>query len=207
MELTSLVAAGLFWLCKLDNRTQEAHLPYSDTKINQDKEKIARLEKALQMAKKENERLNDNLYQKSQEIANLLISVERKNRALEGIKKNVKDAIGKVRLMKDKSMLVPLLNMNMEINENLNGDSILERFEEEYNFFNNDFLHRLSARFPILNSNERKVCVYLRMNRTTKEIATLLNLSVRGVETIRYHLRQKLGLERSENLCTVLADF
>lgn len=193
MELTSLVAASLFWIYKLDNR-----LP--DNQASQ-------LKKSLQIAEENNERLSECLRQKSQEIANMLITIERKNKALEAIKKNIQEAIGKVRLMEDKSLLVPLINMNMEVNENLNGDSIIERFEEEYNLSNNDFLHRLTDRFPLLNNNERMVCVYLRMNRTTKEIATLLNLSIRGVETIRYHLRKKLGLDRKERLSTVLAEF
>lgn len=193
MELTSLVAASLFWIYKLDNR-----LP--DNQASQ-------LKKSLQIAEENNERLSECLRQKSQEIANMLITLERKNKAWEAIKKNIQEAIGKVRLMEDKSLLVPLINMNMEVNENLNGDSIIERFEEEYNLSNNDFLHRLTDRFPLLNNNERMVCVYLRMNRTTKEIATLLNLSIRGVETIRYHLRKKLGLDRKERLSTVLAEF
>lgn len=193
MELTSLVAARLFWIYKLDNR-----LP--DNQASQ-------LKKSLQIAEENNERLSECLRQKSQEIANMLITLERKNKALEAIKKNIQEAIGKVRLMEDKSLVVPLINMNMEVNENLNGDSIIERFEEEYNLSNNDFLHRLTDRFPLLNNNERMVCVYLRMNRTTKEIATLLNLSIRGVETIRYHLRKKLGLDRKERLSTVLAEF
>lgn len=193
MELTSLVAASLFWIYKLDNR-----LP--DNQASQ-------LKKSLQIAEENNERLSECLRQKSQEIANMLITLERKNKALEAIKKNIQEAIGKVRLMEDKSLVVPLINMNMEVNENLNGDSIIERFEEEYNLSNNDFLHRLTDRFPLLNNNERMVCVYLRMNRTTKEIATLLNLSIRGVETIRYHLRKKLGLDRKERLSTVLAEF
>ena len=193
MELTSLVAASLFWIYKLDNR-----LP--DNQASQ-------LKKSLQIAEENNERLSECLRQKSQEIANMLITIERKNKALEAIKKNIQEAIGKVRLMEDKSLLVPLINMNMEVNENLNGDSIIERFEEEYNLSNNDFLHRLTDRFPLLYNNERMVCVYLRMNRTTKEIATLLNLSIRGVETIRYHLRKKLGLDRKERLSTVLAEF
>ena len=193
MELTSLVAARLFWIYKLDNR-----LP--DNQASQ-------LKKSLQIAEENNERLSECLRQKSQEIASMLITLERKNKALEAIKKNIQEAIGKVRLMEDKSLVVPLINMNMEVNENLNGDSIIERFEEEYNLSNTDFLHRLTDRFPLLNNNERMVCVYLRMNRTTKEIATLLNLSIRGVETIRYHLRKKLGLDRKERLSTVLAEF
>lgn len=45
------------------------------------------------------------------------------------------------------------------------------------------------------------------MNRNTKEIATLLNLSVRGVETIRYHLRKKMRLKHQDNLSIFLAGF
>lgn len=73
MELTSLVAASLFWIYKLDNR-----LP--DNQASQ-------LKKSLQIAEENNERLSECLRQKSQEIANMLITLERKNKALEAIKK------------------------------------------------------------------------------------------------------------------------
>lgn len=169
--------------------------------------KIMLLEKALQMAENENKKLNEDLRKKSQEIANLLIATERKNRTIDNIKEYVEEAIEKARLMEDKSILVPLLNMSMQISENQTGDCIQERYEKEYNFYNNEFLRRLSTRYPILNMNERKVCMYIRMNRNTKEIATLLNLSVRGVETIRFHLRKKMRLKHQDNLSIFLAGF
>ena len=67
------------------------------------------LEKALQMAENENKKLNEDLRKKSQEIANLLIATERKNRTIDNIKEYVEEAIEKARLMEDKSILVPLL--------------------------------------------------------------------------------------------------
>ncbi len=51
-----------------------------------------------------------------------------------------------------------------------------------------------------MTANELKLCTYLRMNLSTKEIAQLLNISVRGVEISRYRLRKKLGINTETNL-------
>ena len=48
------------------------------------------------------------------------------------------------------------------------------------------------------------MCAYLKMNLSSKEIAPLLNISIRGVETIRYRLRKKFELERDEGLTEYL---
>lgn len=65
-------------------------------------------------------------------------------------------------------------------------------------------MKRLHAKHPTLSNNERMMCAYLKMNLSTKEIAPLLNISVRGVETIRYRLRKKFGLEREDSLVDYL---
>lgn len=67
-------------------------------------------------------------------------------------------------------------------------------------------MKRLHARHPDLSNNERMMCAYLKMNLSTKEIAPLLNISVRGVETIRYRLRKKFGLEREDSLTDYLSN-
>ncbi|MEN9459505.1 MAG: hypothetical protein RL135_2128, partial [Bacteroidota bacterium] len=59
------------------------------------------------------------------------------------------------------------------------------------------------SRYNISN-NEIKLCAYLRMNLTTKEIAQLMNISVRGVEISRYRLRKKLNLATEVNLFNYL---
>lgn len=182
MELSSLLTAGVFWLMRTEN-------PALRTRAKQEKQSDLALR------------------HKSQEIADLLIMVERKNRALAQIKRDVQEAIEKARHLEDKSLLTPLLNINMEISENLEGDSVIDRFEKEYDEANDGFMQRLSSRYPSLNQNERKACVYLRMDRSTKEMATLLHLSVRGVETIRYNLRKKLGLKKEEKLTAYLSAF
>jgi DNA-binding CsgD family transcriptional regulator len=58
----------------------------------------------------------------------------------------------------------------------------------------------LKNKHPEISPSELKLCAYLRMNLSSKEIAQLLNISVRGVEISRYRLRKKLNLATGENL-------
>lgn len=61
-------------------------------------------------------------------------------------------------------------------------------------------------RSETLTPNERKLCAFLRLNMTTKEIAELTEQSPRAVEVARHRLRKKLKLNRSENLTSYLAN-
>ena len=76
----------------------------------------------------------------------------------------------------------------------------LKRVEEEFDLVHNDFIKKLRESYPDLTNNEILMCAYLKLNLSTKEIAPLLNISVRGVETMRYRIRKKFNLEREENL-------
>lgn len=75
-----------------------------------------------------------------------------------------------------------------------------ESFAMHFNQMHSDFLTTLKAKYPTLTPNELKLCAYLRMNLSTKKIAQLMNISVRGVEISRYRLRKKLGLIKETNL-------
>ena len=63
-----------------------------------------------------------------------------------------------------------------------------------------DFLINLKNTHPNLNAHELKLCAYLRMNLTSKEMAQLMSISLRGVEINRYRLRKKLQLQPKEDL-------
>jgi DNA-binding CsgD family transcriptional regulator len=66
------------------------------------------------------------------------------------------------------------------------------------------FFKRLKEKYPNLTTNDLRLCSYLRMNFSTKEIAKLLNISGRAVEISRYRLRRKLGLSHDNNLTEYL---
>ena len=63
-----------------------------------------------------------------------------------------------------------------------------------------DFLVLLKEKHPTITPHELKLSAYLRMNLSSKEIAQLLNISLRGVEIGRYRLRKKLNLVAEQSL-------
>lgn len=79
-------------------------------------------------------------------------------------------------------------------------DQDWEQFFHHFDQVHEDFFKRLREQFPDLTPKDHQLCAYLRMNLTTKEIAPLMNISVRGVEISRYRLRKKLNLDTNENL-------
>jgi DNA-binding CsgD family transcriptional regulator len=66
------------------------------------------------------------------------------------------------------------------------------------------FFRKLKSKYPSLTPNDLRLCSYLRMNFTTKEIANLTNISSRAVEIGRYRLRRKLNLNHDVNLTEFL---
>jgi len=79
-----------------------------------------------------------------------------------------------------------------------------EAFEASLNQINNEFIVNLSKKYPNLTSKDIKLSVYLKMNLSSKEIAPMMNISIRGVELHRYRLRKKLNLTQDENLSKFL---
>jgi DNA-binding CsgD family transcriptional regulator len=78
-------------------------------------------------------------------------------------------------------------------------DEEWEQFSIHFNKVHNNFLLNLKNRFPELKAHELKLCAYLRMNLSSKEMARLLSISVRGVEINRYRLRKKLQMKPKED--------
>lgn len=79
-----------------------------------------------------------------------------------------------------------------------------ETFETNLNQIHNEFIVNLSKKYPNLTSKDIKLCIYLKMNLSSKEIAPMMNISFRGVELHRYRLRKKLNLVQEENLSKFL---
>ena len=85
-------------------------------------------------------------------------------------------------------------------------DDSWTQFEIHFDQVHENFFKRLRKKFPNLTPKDQKLCAYLRMNLTTKEIAPLLNISVRGVEISRYRLRKKMDIDSEVNLVTFVME-
>ena len=75
-----------------------------------------------------------------------------------------------------------------------------QSFEKNLIKSHEEFVNRLTQKYPSLTSKDIKLSIYLRMNLSSKEIAPLMNISFRGVELHRYRLRKKLGISQEESL-------
>jgi DNA-binding CsgD family transcriptional regulator len=86
------------------------------------------------------------------------------------------------------------------INRNIHDDSDWEIFEKNFAEVHEDFLEKLKEKYPDITAGELKLAAYIKMNLSSKEIAPLLNISVRSVENKRYRLRKKMGIAHDSNL-------
>jgi AraC family chitin signaling transcriptional activator len=90
------------------------------------------------------------------------------------------------------------------INTNLQDEEHIKVFEANFERVHYEFFNELKAYFPDLTQKELRLCAFVRMNLTNKEIASILNISVRGVETARYRLRKRLSLNHEEDMAEFL---
>lgn len=179
-----------------DKELQEMEKEYEESSARKERQ-IVELEK---------EKLQHDLQHKSQEMANLMINFVRKSEMLTEIKLDLLKAISALKGEGAKDSKQMLLVVSNKIDANIKSDDVLKRIEEQFDLVHNNFMKRLGEKHPDLSLNERMMCAYLKMNLSSKEIAPLLNISIRGVETIRYRLRKKFELEREDNLIEYLSN-
>tara|TARA_R110002050_G_scaffold177754_6_gene310871 strand:- start:582 stop:3350 length:2769 start_codon:yes stop_codon:yes gene_type:complete len=170
------------------------HKAYKRYYINKFKQEQMENEQMIMHIK--NEKLNQDIDNKNRELAISTMSIIKKNRVLNKIKKELK---------KNRH---PGNNTALElIDSNLNDTKDWSFFEQAFNNADKDFLEKIKKSHPDLTPNDLRFCAYLRLNLSSKEIAPLLNISTKSVETKRYRLRKKLGLEHNSGLVNYILKF
>ncbi|MDR1200052.1 MAG: transcriptional regulator [Tannerellaceae bacterium] len=156
--------------------------------------------KEQEIIKLNTEKLEQELTFKTQELANLMMNVSRKNEILTTIKEELYKVSAELKGESSARAKRMLIILNNSIDSNIASDDVLKRFEEQFDLVHNNFTKKLKEYHPDLTVSELKMCIYIKMDLSSKEIAPLLNLSIRGIETLRYRLRKKLKLEHEDSL-------
>lgn len=151
-----------------------------------------------------NEKLEAEINHTKSELATATMHLLNKNEFIAGIKTNLNHIAQK---STNDELNKELHKIAKDIESNISDDSDWEHFQFHFDRVHGDFTKRLKEQFASLSPQETRLCAYLRMNLSTKEIAHLLNISVRGVEIGRYRLRKKLHLERDNNLQEYILGF
>jgi ligand-binding sensor domain-containing protein/DNA-binding CsgD family transcriptional regulator len=182
------------------------HQHYIHEKLHTEKEEFLKQEAIAneqQIVKIKNEQLQADLAGKSRELANSAMNLVYKNELLQKISEEIahlKDNSGKP--LADEQ----LRKIQKVIDEGMNDERDWNVFESSFNEAHENFFKKLKIGHPDLVPNDLKLCAYLRMNMSSKEMASLLNISLRGVEIRRYRLRKKLNLEHDKNLTEFLIE-
>jgi DNA-binding CsgD family transcriptional regulator len=90
-----------------------------------------------------------------------------------------------------------------EMNSNVDN-TVWGEFELRFQQVHSDFYERLKEHYPDLTPNETKICAFLRLNMTTKDISSITFQSAKSIQVARTRLRKKMGITRDENLISFL---
>lgn len=149
------------------------------------------LENKQQLMRFRNDKLREDIENKNRELGISTMNLIKKNEFLSNIKKEIESVDGD---SKNLNKVVKIIDKNLNNNDDWN------LFQEAFNNADKDFLKKIKSIHPSLTSNDLRLCAYLRLNLSSKEIAPLLNISSRSVEVKRYRLRKKMDLPHEANL-------
>ena len=147
----------------------------------------------------EKEKLEQQLEFKNKELTTNVMYLLKKNEFISSSSSQLKTAKQDEKDDKKKVIDKIILALDRSISED-NWTDFEVRFQEVHVGFYN----KLNNQFPDLTPNELRLCAFLRLNMTSKEIAGITYQSPESLKIARYRLRKKLGLERDENLVAFL---
>lgn len=152
---------------------------------------------ASELVALQNEKLEAEINHKNSELASSAMHLVKKGELVSKMKTELAHVMKSIT---NPQAEAELRKMIRSISEDDNMDQEWENFTIHFDKVHSHFVTDLKEKHPGLSNNEVKLCAYLRMNLSTKEIAQLMNISVRGVEVSRYRLRKKLELTTETNL-------
>ncbi len=188
---------ALLWLLQ---RYQKKEFEATKQQMQADQKRFL----AEQQMQADNEKLHLDIVNKSKQLANSTMNLVQKNEILLQIKNELllhkKKSDGSIK-SKDYQQLLHLIDTHLTSKQDW------ELFEKNFNQVHELFLKKLKVDFPQLTPGDLQLAAYLKMNLTSKEIAPLLHISIRGIENKRYRLRKKLGLAKDGNLTEFLMKY
>jgi DNA-binding CsgD family transcriptional regulator len=157
-----------------------------------------------EIVKLRNEKLEAEIVFKNTELASTAMHLVQKGELLG----NIKEEMSRIKKNANGHAAPDEFKKIMRIlGEENKMDKDWEQFAQHFDHVHSDFLSNIKTRYPTLSPHELKLCAYLRMNLSSKEIAQLESISVRGVEIGRYRLRKKLRIHTETNLFDFLLNF
>lgn len=166
-------------------------LELEQLKLQRDKEEI----------NKDRSHLQEEVLNNSKELANYTMLLIKKKDIFNEITVDLKELKDYV---KNDDSRKKLFQIFQKLNQHKIGEEYLEVFDVNFEKVHHNFFEELKKLNPTLTKRELRLCAFVKMNLTNKEISPLLSISLRGVENARYRIRKKLDVNHEDNFVAFL---
>jgi tetratricopeptide (TPR) repeat protein len=180
--ISSLLTAAILVLLFLNQRNKNEKLKFKEKNLTLEKIKLGQ----------------DLEYKKKELVTNLMYLMD-KNEFIASMSKKLIEL--KPEAKKDNKLVIQQMVNEIRINH---SPKIWEEFEIRFKEVHTEFYNNLHHKHPDLTPNEVKICAFLRLNMSTKEISAITHQSINSLNMARFRLRKKLTLEKGENLISYL---
>ena len=206
IAIVALLIAVLVLLYNLKQKNNKSRFNLRQAEAIKNKYllKIGQLEKNIEEKISYQDNLGKELKFRQSEMVTMAMNIIHKNEFLDNLKREVVKIKSGV---DDQETRVLLNKLSLMITQDLSIDRDREKFQMHINDQNSSFIHRLGSSFPSMTDNEKRLASLLRLNLSSKEIASILNISPKSVEMNRYRLRKKLKVEPKINLTDFIRNF
>jgi ligand-binding sensor domain-containing protein/DNA-binding CsgD family transcriptional regulator len=150
-----------------------------------------------EIVKLQNDKLESDVLFKNRELANATMHLVERGKLMSKIREELVQVLKHLQQPAISDSFKSIMRL---LNDAEKSDDDWENFAVHFDEVHSNFLSSLKNKYPVLSATDLKLCAYLRMNLSSKEIAQLMNISLKGVEVSRSRLRKKLQLSPEVNL-------
>lgn len=162
----------------------------------QAKEEMIIRHKNMELQRTQQELMKAELKSKDRDLVNFAVQLIQKNKVLRQLKSDLKTLSSS----SDDETARKLRELSLHVKRSLQMEKEMEEFQRKVDRTYSDFFVKLRKQFPALTKNDERLCAMLRLNLTSKEIATLNNITIKAVEMSRYRLRKKCNIQNTQDL-------
>ena len=149
----------------------------------------------MKRRKMQHRMVEEELEERNREIASAVVVMKKKNEVYTEVINQLQELKAQT---ENRGMKKTLTQVSNKIEQTMDDD-FYDEFDLRFRRVHPDFIEKLTKRHPDLTPNEIKICSFLKLNMSTKDIAQLTGQSVSAIEKARYHIRRKLGISLDEH--------
>lgn len=159
------------------------------------KNKLVKSELKTKYLNLEKESLSNDIERKNKELTSTVLNLIERNKLIGDIAEHLE----KMKMAENGESNLELTRLIRTIDKE-STKKLWKEFELRYVEVHRDYFSKLNEQYPNLTSNERRLCAFIKLNMSSKEISSITYQSPQSLKIARYRLRKKIGLSRSENL-------